>query len=108
MSTRAAARPEGYVIEQALSSVQPDEAYFWATHGGAELDLLMLKDGARLGIECKHVDAPRLTPSMRVALKDLALDHLLVVYPARSAIPWPTGWRRCRWRSWPVRGGGHR
>ena len=40
-----------YVIEQALSSVQPDEAYFWATHGGAELDLLMLKDGARLGIE---------------------------------------------------------
>ncbi|MBK7782137.1 MAG: hypothetical protein ACH37Z_02975 [Anaerolineae bacterium] len=40
-----------FVIEQALSSVQPDEAYFWATHGGAELDLLMLKDGARLGIE---------------------------------------------------------
>jgi len=53
----------------------------------------MLKDGARLGIECKHVDAPRLTPSMRVALKDLALDHLLVVYPGpqRYALGRPGG-----------------
>lgn len=84
---RSGASWEGYVIEQALSSVQPDEGYFWATHGGAELDLLMLKDGARLGIECKHVDAPRLTPSMRVALKDLALDHLLVVYPGPQRYP---------------------
>jgi hypothetical protein len=72
---------EGYVIEEALKSVIPDEAYFWSTHGGAELDLLLVKDGRRVGIECKRMDAPRLTPSMRVALEDLQLDRLLVIYP---------------------------
>ena len=72
---------EGYVIEEALRAVRPDEAYFWATHGGAELDLLLLKDGQRIGVECKRMDAPRLTPSMRIALTDLELDRLLVVYP---------------------------
>ena len=61
--------------------MQPDEAYFWATHGGAELDLFLLKNGYRLGVECKRVDAPRLTSSMRIALEDLALDRLLVIYP---------------------------
>jgi uncharacterized protein len=72
---------EGYAIEEVLQAFQPDEAYFWATHGGAELDLLMLKDGRRIGVECKRVDAPRLTPSMRIALSDLELDHLYIVYP---------------------------
>ena len=56
-------------------------AYFWATHAGAELDLLMIKDGRRIGVEFKRVDAPRLTPSMNIALKDLRLDRLHVVYP---------------------------
>jgi hypothetical protein len=27
------------------------------------------------------MDAPTLTPSMRIALKDLKLDQLIVVYP---------------------------
>jgi predicted AAA+ superfamily ATPase len=61
--------------------LQPDEFYFWATHQGAELDLLLLKRGRRIGVECKRVDAPRLTPSMRIALADLHLDELSVVYP---------------------------
>lgn len=72
---------EGYVIEELVATAQPDEIYFWATHAGAELDLLFFKDGQRIGIEVKRADAPRLTPSMRVALEDLGLDRLLVVYP---------------------------
>jgi predicted AAA+ superfamily ATPase len=72
---------EGFVIEQALHHARPAEAYFWATHQGAELDLLMFKRGRRVGVEVKHADAPRLTPSMRVAMADLKLDQLLVVYP---------------------------
>ena len=59
----------------------PQEAYFWATHAGAELDLLMLKDGRRVGVEFKRSDAPHLTPSMKTAMKDLRLDALYVVYP---------------------------
>jgi hypothetical protein len=72
---------EGYAIEQALRVVQPDEAYFWATHQGAELDLLLFKGGKRIGIEVKRQDAPALTASMRIALEDLKLDRLVVLYP---------------------------
>lgn len=72
---------EGYAIEETLKVVQPDEAYFWATHQGAELDLLLIKDGRRLGVEIKRMDAPTLTPSMRIALDDLKLEQLVVLYP---------------------------
>lgn len=72
---------EGYVIEELLTSFQPDEAYFWATHAGAEIDLLLFKDDRRIGVEIKRADAPRLTPSMRIALTDLDLDQLFVIYP---------------------------
>ena len=72
---------EGYAIEEVINLVQPDEAYFWATHQGAELDLLLFKSGRRLGVEIKRMDAPRLTPSMRIALKDLKLEQLVVLYP---------------------------
>lgn len=72
---------EGFVIEETLRAVQPDEHYFWATHQGAELDLLLIKDGRRLGVEVKRADAPTLTPSMKIALTDLKLDRLAVVYP---------------------------
>jgi hypothetical protein len=72
---------EGYVIEETLKALEPDEAWFWATHNGAEIDLILRKDGRRLGVECKRVDAPRLTPSMRIALEDLKLERIAVVYP---------------------------
>ncbi len=72
---------EGYVLEQALHRLQPDEAYFWATHGGAELDALLFVNGRRIGLEIKRADAPRLTPSLRHALEDLHLDELWVIYP---------------------------
>lgn len=76
---------EGFVLEQTLWQIEPDEAYFWGTHGGAELDALMLLDGKRLGLEIKRADAPRLTPSMRHALDDLHLDALWVLYPGAHA-----------------------
>jgi predicted AAA+ superfamily ATPase len=72
---------EGYAIEEVLKALRPEEAYFWATHQGAEIDLVLFQRGRRLGVECKRMDAPILTPSMRTALMDLKLDRLLVVYP---------------------------
>lgn len=72
---------EGFALEQVLRIAQPDQAYFWATHQGAELDLLMFKGGQRIGVEFKRADAPRVTPSMRIAMADLQLDALYVVYP---------------------------
>jgi predicted AAA+ superfamily ATPase len=76
---------EGYAAEVVLSELEPDQAYFWATHQGAELDLLLFKDGRRLGIEFKRADAPTLTPSMRSALADLDLEQLVVLYPGSRA-----------------------
>lgn len=72
---------EGYGIEEVLKIVEPDQAYFWRTHQGAELDLLILKEGRRFGVEIKRADAPTLTRSMRVALADLKLEHLTVLHP---------------------------
>ncbi len=72
---------EGYVIEETIKAIEPEEAYYWATHGGAEIDLVLVKDGRLLGVECKHMDAPRMTPSMGTALEDLKLEQIAVVYP---------------------------
>ena len=78
---RLGASWEGFALEQVLRLSRPEAAYFWATHTGAELDLLMLKHGKRVGVEFKYMDAPKLTPSMRIALADLELNALYVVYP---------------------------
>ena len=76
---------EGFAIEQLLAAFGTDNAYFWATHAGAELDLLVTLAGRRYGFECKLADAPGTTRSMRVALADLALDRLWIVYPGDEA-----------------------
>jgi hypothetical protein len=78
---------EGYAIEEFLKAFAPDEAYFWGTYNGAELDLLALKNGKRIGVECKRMDAPRLTASMRLAVDDLQLDRLIVLYPGDRPYP---------------------
>jgi predicted AAA+ superfamily ATPase len=78
---RCGASWEGFALEQVLRLTAPDEAYFWATHAGAELDLLMVKNGQRVGVEIKHTAVPKMTPSMRIAMTDLALDAMYVVYP---------------------------
>jgi uncharacterized protein len=72
---------EGFVLEQAIAAAGERNAYYWATQSGAELDLLLLERGRRIGVEVKYADAPSLTKSMHVARADLGLDRLLVAYP---------------------------
>lgn len=72
---------EGYVVEEVLRAIKPDAACFWATHTGAELDLLLFRGRRRYGIEIKFQDAPHMTPSMRIALEDLSLESITVLYP---------------------------
>jgi uncharacterized protein len=78
---RSGASWEGFALEQVLRIAKPDEAYFWATHQGAELDLLMLNGAQRIGVEFKRADVPQVTRSMQIAVQDLGLDMLYVVYP---------------------------
>lgn len=78
---------EGYAVEEVLKASLPEAACFWATHNRAEIDLVLFKGGRRIGVECKRADAPVLTPSMRIALADLKLDALHVVYPGDRTYP---------------------
>jgi len=78
---------EGFAIEEAIGLTRPDAAYFWATHTGAELDLLLMKGSRRYGVEVKFQDAPQVTRSMRIAIADLRLRHLTVLYPGEKAYP---------------------
>ena len=78
---------EGFAVEQIVNAFEAGGSYFWATHGGAELDLFLMRGGKRYGFECKLADAPGTTRSMRVALSDLELEHLWVVYPGDESYP---------------------
>lgn len=78
---------ESFVIEQALRAIRPAEAHFWATHGGAELDLLTFHRGRHYGVEAKFSEAPEVTRSMHIALDSLALDHLWEVHPGSHTYP---------------------
>ncbi len=84
MHPKVGASWEGYAVEEILKARAPDETYFWATHNGAKLDLLLFRRGKRIGVECKRADAPTLTPSLRIARHDLKLDELWVVYPGEK------------------------
>ncbi|MBN1981653.1 MAG: ATP-binding protein [Chitinivibrionales bacterium] len=72
---------EGYIIEELMQIFKSDEVYFWSTHNNAEIDLLLTGKGRKIGIECKRSDAPKVTPSMRIALDDLKLSEIFVIYP---------------------------
>jgi hypothetical protein len=78
---RIGASWEGFVLEQVIRLLSLNNVYFWATYQGAELDLFFLKEGRRYGIEAKFNEAPDVTASMRIALRDLELHHLWVIYP---------------------------
>jgi len=71
---------EGFLLEEVLKAARLDQAYFWATHQGAELDLLMLQGSRRVGWS-STAQTLALTPSMRIAMSDLKLDVLFVIYP---------------------------
>jgi len=78
---------EGFALEQTLTAHGQRDAYFYGTQRGAELDLLLLRRGRRWGFEFKCTDAPTTTKSMHVALEDLKLEHLWVVYPGTLRYP---------------------
>lgn len=80
---------EGFALEEIIKKIDaaPEECFFWRTQSGAELDLLVFKDGKRLGYEFKYVDAPKPSRSMYSAIEDLKLDHLYVVYPGNQSFP---------------------
>lgn len=78
---------EGFAMEQILLSHGDQDAYFYATQSGGELDLLLLRQGRRYGFEFKCTDAPKTTKSMHTTFKDLKLDHLYVVYPGTRRFP---------------------
>ena len=79
---------EGFVIEQIIRRLDADrDAYFYKTHGGTELDLLILRGGRRYGFEIKYADAPKSTKSIAIAKRDLGLKHVWVVYPGKESYP---------------------
>jgi predicted AAA+ superfamily ATPase len=80
---------EGFAIEQVIRRLgaQPNECHFWATHAGAELDLLVVRGRKRLGFEIKRTTAPSVTPSMRIAFEDLRLTSLDVIHAGEHTFP---------------------
>lgn len=84
---RVGASWEGFVIEQIMQSISIKQAYFWSTHNGAEVDLFLTHNGRRYAFEVKLSESIKVTRSMRIALKDLQLDHLWVIYPGKHEYP---------------------
>lgn len=80
---------EGFCLEALVRHLgaRSEECFFWATHGGAELDLLIVRGRQRRGFEMKRADSPRETPSIRAALEDLRLDSVDVIYPGTQTFP---------------------
>ena len=78
---------EGLVIEQLIRSLELEDLYYWATHQGAEIDLVFFNGGRMYGIEIKRADAPTMTASMRVALDNLQIDRIAVIYPGKKRYP---------------------
>lgn len=92
---------EGFIIEQLMQQLRarPDECFFWRTHSGAELDLLVVRGRRRIGFEVKRTTAPGVTPSMRAALHDLRLDSLSVVHAGDESFALAPRIRAVSWRA---------
>ncbi len=95
MSLKRGASFEGFAIEEItrVLGARPEDCFFWGTHSGAELDLLMIRRGKKIGFEIKLTDKPKLTTSMRIAHDDLGLEHLYVIHPGNvswSLASWAT------------------
>lgn len=80
---------EGFAVEQIINRIQarPEECYFWSTYSGAELDLLVVRGRRRIGFEIKRTVSPKITPSMRQALKDLRLQRIEVIHAGEDTFP---------------------
>ncbi len=84
---RYSASWEGFALEEVLKRFGEQNAYFWSTQRGAELDLMLFRGGKRWGFEFKCTDAPATTRSMHIAIQDLGLEHLYTVYPGTERFP---------------------
>jgi predicted AAA+ superfamily ATPase len=97
MHPKLGASWEGMVLEEIIQHNQAEngECYFWSTHGDAELDLLIVKNGKRLGFEIKYTDKPKLSKSMKISLQDLQLDALTLISPGNHDFPLHEKVRAC-------------
>jgi len=77
---------EGFVTEQILNRMKTRDFYYWRTHAGLELDLMVMKNGKRLGFEIKYSETPKVTRSMRQIIEDLKLDCLFLVYQGKHEV----------------------
>lgn len=82
-SPKIGASWEGFALEQVIRyyNAEPEECYFWSSHNIAEIDLLIFKNGKRIGFEFKYTDSPKITSSMKISLEDLELDQIKVIFP---------------------------
>jgi uncharacterized protein len=89
VAPKSGASWEGFILDQVVQKLGASrrQCYFWATHQGAELDLLVVSGSQRLGFEFKRTVAPSVTPSMRSALESLRLDSLTVVHAGKESFP---------------------
>jgi hypothetical protein len=80
---------EGFAIEEVIRAlgVDNEDCYFWSTQSGAELDLLVIANGKKVGFEFKFTDSPKITKSMNMAIRDLKLDKLTVITPHEVEFP---------------------
>jgi predicted AAA+ superfamily ATPase len=87
MHPKLGASWEGFALEEIIRHhrAAPEETYFWAAHGGGEVDLLLLTERGRLGYEIKYTDQPRTTRSMHTVIETLQLDELRVIYPGERS-----------------------
>ena len=78
---------EGFALEEIINCLQirSDDCYYWSTHNETELDLLVFKNGKRLGFEFKYSESPKITKSMHTAIEDLKLDHLYIIFPGKMS-----------------------
>lgn len=84
---QVAASWEGFVVEQVFQALKLSEAFFWATHNGAEIDIFFADTDRRYGVEITFSEAPSLTKSMQIAIDDLDITHLWVIYPGQNIFP---------------------
>ena len=87
MHPKVGASWEGFLIEQVLANEPYDDAHYWATYQGAEIDLILRRGSKLFGIECKRTDAPTITPSITIAQKDLKLERIAILYPGSHRYP---------------------
>lgn len=74
---------EGFALEEIIRhhNLAMEEIFFWASHGDAEIDLLTFQKGQRIGYEIKYCDVPKITKSINIAIEDLKLDKVFIIYP---------------------------